>query len=277
MEKRITVVCFSPTGTSAEVARAIAGGIRESCASTIRVLDVTFGGISSSTFGKDDIVVIAAPVYGGHFPKIAAARMEGLKGNATPAVLVAVYGNRAFEKSLSDMESFVVSRGFVAVAAAAFIGEHSYSTPATPIAEGRPDREDLNTAHRFGVEAGEKIIRGDITAVGVQALHEQPSASESIANFQAFVKEYQHQQAVSPRILIPRTDASLCVHCGKCVALCPACAIDEGREEFTDAARCIKCCACVKGCPQDARTLTTPFASVLAKNFSQRKQPVYLL
>ncbi|NPD92921.1 4Fe-4S binding protein [Xylanibacter muris] len=277
MKRKIKIVCFSPTGTSAKVAEAVALGISDSDGSNIEVLDATHHQIPFITFGKDDVVVIAAPVYGGRLPKIAAARMDMLRADGTPAVLIAVYGNRAFEKSLSDMENFAVSHGFVPVAVAAFVGEHSYSTETTPIAVGRPDREDIDIAYKFGVAAGEKVGRGDFTAVDASALHDRPADAASLANFMVFVQEYRQQQTEKPRKLIPVTDVASCVHCGKCVALCPVEAIEVGVEENTDAVRCIKCCACVKGCPQGARVLQSPFAPVLAENFSVRKQPVFLL
>lgn len=45
------------------------------------------------------------------------------------------------------------------VAAGAFVGEHSYSTPATPIAQGRPDARDLIAATAFGAQVREKLAK----------------------------------------------------------------------------------------------------------------------
>ena len=77
-------------------------------------------------------------------------RMSAIRGCDTKCVIVAVYGNRAFENALTDMDTFASSLGFMPVAAAAFVGEHSYSTADNPIAVGRPDAADLAEAERFG-------------------------------------------------------------------------------------------------------------------------------
>lgn len=91
------------------------------------------------TLPADTVAVIAAPVYGGHAAPTAVKRLETLRGEGTPAVVVAVYGNRAFEKAVAELAELAVRQGFVPVAAGAFVGEHSYSTPETPVAAGRPD------------------------------------------------------------------------------------------------------------------------------------------
>ncbi len=50
------------------------------------------------------------------------------RGLDTPAVLVVVYGNRAYEKALMELDAFAIPHGLKVIAGATFIGEHSYST-----------------------------------------------------------------------------------------------------------------------------------------------------
>ena len=70
--------------------------------------------------------------------------MEGIYGQDSPAVAVVVYGNRDYDDALLELRDWCVAHGFVPVAGAAFIGEHSYSRPDRPIAGGRPDNPDLH-------------------------------------------------------------------------------------------------------------------------------------
>ena len=49
------------------------------------------------------------------------------------------YGNRDYEDALVELYDLALSLGLTPFAAGAFIGEHSYSTPEMPVAEGRPD------------------------------------------------------------------------------------------------------------------------------------------
>ena len=65
-------------------------------------------------------------------------------GITVTAVAVVVYGNRDYDDALLELRDWCVAHGFVPVAGAAFIGEHSYSRPDRPIAGGRPDNPDLH-------------------------------------------------------------------------------------------------------------------------------------
>ncbi|MCM1108311.1 MAG: 4Fe-4S binding protein [Clostridium sp.] len=275
--KKITMIYFSPTGTSARVASAIVKGLNAGGQAEVSRVDITRQDAPEQVFDAETVVVIAAPVYGGHLPRIAAERMQALRGQDTPAVLVAVYGNRAFEHALTDLEAFAVERGFVPVAVGAFVGEHSYSTLRTPIAVGRPDADDLAVAIRLGEEVRSKLQRSVCRPVDASALTDEPAAPESMANFRAFVAGYQQRQAVQRQVIVPQVRSRTCIHCSRCAVLCPVRAIPVGDEEHTDASRCIKCCACVKRCPVKARTLDSPFAPVLADNFGTRRRPQYLL
>ena len=95
---KATMVYFSPTGTTKNILEGIIKGFQ---VSTVRQIDLTLP----------------------------------IKADQTPAVIVVVYGNRAFEDALLELFQLVKEAGFIPVAAGAFIGEHSYSTAATPIAE----------------------------------------------------------------------------------------------------------------------------------------------
>lgn len=215
----------------------------------IEMIDVTKTAVGRRRFDSTELLIAATPVYGGHTPAIVRERMAAIAGDSTPAVAVAVYGNRAFEKAVTDMADFLSERGFIPVGGAAFVGEHSYSTASTPIAAGRPDARDLA---------------------------DEPAAPEAVENFLAFVRGYQKSQAENPVRLIPDHDPKLCGGCGVCVEVCPTGAISPDGF-LTDAASCIKCCACVKSCPDGARTLNSPFAPVLSANFSARRSPVWII
>lgn len=243
----------------------------------VTTVDLTHTAGKTLTLPADTAAIFAVPVYGGRVAPAALERLQNIRGEGTPAVVLAVYGNRAFGTAAAELAAFVAQRGFVPVAAAAFVGEHSYSTLRTPIAPQRPDAEDIAAAEAFGAQVREKLAQDILVPVDAARLRAPRTPLLSQLRFIRFVLGYRKRQKRAPVTLLPEGDAERCTQCGRCVALCPTQAIARGDELHTDPARCIRCCACVKGCTFGARTFETPFAAVLARNFARRKPPVTLL
>ena len=273
---KIHVIYFSPTHTSAKIAKAISGEAADYLGAEIVTIDVTTSVHAPITLPQGDFAIFCAPVYGGHIAPIAKSRFDFLKGTDTPCAVIALYGNRGFEYALSDMGVFATEHGFIPVAAAAFVGEHSYSTPKTPIALGRPDTEDLAKAAEFGRKMAEKVAADNATEAKISDLHDLPIPEQSVVNFKKFVMEYSARQKAAPKQLLPELNTELCTRCGVCVSVCPTQAIDPDTLA-ADPAKCIKCCACVKSCPEGARTLLSPFAPVISANYPMRKPPLWTL
>lgn len=267
---------FSPTGTSAKILHGIIEGMSDVMDADVAFNDLTFGSADSILPDSKDVVIAVAPVYGGKIAHIIKQRFSGIRGNNAKCIVVAVYGNRAFENAVVDFASYMQERGFVICGAGAFVGEHSYSTAVTPIAAGRPDQQDMADAQTFGKEIALKLHEGELSEVNPSSLTDEPSPAESLANFRSFVINYQQQQATKPISYLPEVDSSLCDECGCCYDACPTGAISPGMKE-ADPAKCLKCCACVKICPQGARRFHTPFAQTLSENFKQRKSPKWIL
>lgn len=271
-ELNLRTIYFSATGTSKKIALAIS----QSIATEFVVEDITFQSLQNTSYATDDLLCIAVPVYGGGVAPVALKRLDAIRGNNTPAVVVVVYGNRNFERAAVQMSDFLAERGFVTIAVAAFVGEHSYSTEQSPIAVGRPMVEDINDANRFGELVKQKLTKG-LESVDVSTLQCPDSGEENVKAFVEFVKGYQAEQAKNPVKLLPITDENRCVMCGVCVDVCPMEAIDREDVSVVDPTLCIKCCACVKECPKEAKLLNSPFALMLSKYFSQPKPNVWVI
>ena len=256
-------IFFSPTGTSGKIADAVTEEISSALNVESATVDVTTESRDRIDAGPDDLVILTAPVYGGHMAPTAKSRMDIIKGNGAKCVLKAGYDNREYD-------------GLRPIAAGAFVGEHSYSTADTPIAVGRPDAEDLRVAAEFGDRIANKLSAGDVQDIDAASLLDIPSPEQSLANFKDFVISYVAQQKLTPVKLLPEVNDSLCTRCGTCVSVCPTHAITDDCHTV-DSAKCIKCCACVKKCPVGARALHSPFAPVLSANFQIRKSPVIIL
>ena len=153
---KIYEICFSPTGGTKRVAAILAKALADETVSVdLTARDVDFGSV---TFGKDDVAMIAVPSYSGRVPAVAAARLAEMHGNGARAILVCVYGNRAYEDTLVELRDTASRAGFTVIAAVAAVAEHSI---ARQYAAGRPDADDEAVLCNFAERIRRKIDNGD--------------------------------------------------------------------------------------------------------------------
>jgi len=261
----VILVYFSPTQTTERIVRSIAQGIQ---VDIVERLDLTPPEARVREFERmlDELIIIGAPVYSGRIPREAVRRLRRLKGNGTPAGVVVVYGNRAYDDALLELRDLVAELGFRPVAGGAFIGEHSYDRETTPIASGRPDAQDLETAKGFGELIREKMRE-------MRTLDERPSLQVP--------GSFPYQEWDPPSDISPVTDESQCTLCGTCARVCPTAAITVRDTVMTDQDTCVLCSACVKKCPTGARAWENPSmkraAQWLSTNCHERKEPEIFL
>lgn len=255
------LIYFSPTQTTRKILEGIAGGFQ---VATVEHIDLTppDAMMQKHAAMHDELVVIGSPVYSGRLPADAVFRMRQLKGDGTPAVIIVVYGNRAYNDALLELRDLAIEAGFIPVAAGTFIGEHSYSTNATPIAIGRPDAEDLKKAKAFG-----KMVHEKMRNIG--ELDETPQIHVP-GDF-----PYKELQTLSN--ISPVTEEIVCAKCERCALACPTAAITVSDTVATNPRVCIRCCACIKICPTGARLMedsrVKQVAEQLSINCCERKEP----
>jgi ferredoxin/flavodoxin len=235
----VKLAFFSPTGTTRTVVEAIAKGIHSD---KLEFTDVTRPEARKKGLitTENEVLVIGVPVYMGRVPALLEEWLYSIEAHHTPTVCVVVYGNRAYENALLELKNFMIERGGVPVASAAFIGEHSFSDLETPLAQGRPDANDLYTAETFGWKIREKLAStpGVLQISNVVVPGSYPYGGVTTLWDVDFI-------AVNDR----------CIHCGLCADECPMGAIDADDSGVIDRVKCITCCSCIKKCPQHARAM----------------------
>jgi len=265
----LKLVCFSPTGTTKAVIQGITRGIHHT---TAELIDITLPGARKQPLetSEDDVLIVGVPVYMGRVPALATEWLRTLQARKTPAVCVVVYGNRVYDDALIELRDILTGCGCIPVAGAAFIGEHSFTTPETPTAKDRPDPGDLALAESFGRKIQEKLSPGSsagtLPAVSVPGRH--PYRGEPC-------HPYRKDTAFWNIDFIAVSDA--CTRGGTCAEVCPVGGIDPENSRVIATERCITCCACIRHCPKHARTIKPGLvrdASLrLYTLYKERKEP----
>lgn len=231
--RRLFMIYFSATENTKKIVEAIGEAYDGYEKNTI---DLTKPENREKTwnFTKEDTVILGTPVYGGRIPTLKEPLFLNLNGSGGAAVLAVTYGNRAYDDALLELKDISQIRGFFAMGAGAFVGEHTYSFQ---MAGGRPDDHDLAAALELGKKAREIGERKDMD------LYELTVPGNS---------EYRKGMGFIP--FVPKANRE-CTHCGLCVKKCPTGAIKASNPKRTSMTRCIRCFACVKYCPEKCRSL----------------------
>lgn len=240
----VVEIVFSPTGGTEKAARIIAGQWSDS---PVKIdLSNAKTDFSRCVIREEDQVLIAMPSFGGRAPAVAVERLKQIPGNGAKCTLVCVYGNRAYEDTLAEMEDAAKDSGFQVVAAIAAVAEHSI---AHQFAANRPDDADAAQLAEFA-----------------RAIAGKHSAAVSIPGS----RPYKKGGGVG---LVPKVTKA-CVKCGLCAKTCPVQAIDPAAFA-ADAKKCISCMRCIKQCPHNARKVNGVMVSIAAmalkKACSERK------
>ena len=261
--KLLKLAYFSPTGTTKAIIQGVARGIN---LNNVELIDVTKPNLRAHQLNtsKNDLLVVAVPVYIGRVPALLCEWLCAIKAEKTPVVCIVVYGNRAYDDALLELKDILMKRGCIPIACAAFIGEHSYSNRETPIAEARPDASDLIHAELFGRKVNE-------------ILHSVPSFEYiSDINIPGYYPYRGDSRIWSIDFIAVNNE---CTQCGICAESCPVSAIDSKNSNLIDKEKCITCCACIKNCPQNARTMKTgpvkDAAMRLNKLYKERNEPEF--
>lgn len=237
---KVTTLYFSATYTTKRVVEAVAAGISDE----VVTYDITNDtNTATVVVPHDEVLVVGVPVYAGRVPAMAVERLQRFKGDGTPAVVVAVYGNRHYDDAVLELHDIMTSCGFRTVAAGAFIAQHSIFPK---VGKARPDGADMAEIKEFAAKAVSLLADnfGDINIPG------------------------NRPYKVPGGIPIWPTASRRCTACGACARLCPTGAIDPASPKGVDKTKCIKCGRCIVVCPAKARRFYGIKYSLAAARFN---------
>lgn len=249
----VTIAYFCPTQGTKKAAEILAEGLTQSP----QYLDLTRRKFRKQVkvFKEQELLVAAAPVYGGQLPRIEEGLFTNLKGNHTPCVLMAAYGNRHYDDTLAQMKKILTDRGFICIGAIAPVIPHIFSDK---LGTGRPDQKDQEQIRRFAV-----LIKKRLQEAQMQGLKEITVPGNPNPD---------------PKIMKPvekKLNREICTNCQICVQKCPVNAISRDTLEIS-AEKCINCMRCAKVCPTGARTFeAADVREYLESHYSQPREVEY--
>lgn len=226
---KIHQITFSPTGGTRRVSDYICEGIGAN--PFVTDLCVKEGQIRLPDIHEEDLVIIAMPVFAGRVPALAIERLKRIQSNHAKCAVVVVYGNRAYDDALLEMQDVATEMEFRVVAAVSAVAEHSI---ARVYAAGRPDAEDRKELAAFGAAIMNKVESADVYKP-LSLPGNRPYRAGNTGPF-------------------PTADEQ-CTDCGICQKLCPADAIPADNLRSVNKEACISCMRCLSVCPTKARNI----------------------
>lgn len=271
---KIHALYFSGTGTTQKTVCRLTELLAEHLDVSFEITSFTSPSIREQEFRFTDneLVILGVPVYAGRVPNILLPFLsQKLHADGALSIPVVLYGNRNYDDALIELHCLTSANGFHSVAAAAFIGEHSFSRT---LAANRPDEQDMQQltdfAHRISLKLAdwESLAPTPLFVPG----------NDPIRPY--YTPRDRHGNTINILKVKPLTDEALCTQCGLCAQLCPMGSI-ASQDPSQISGICIKCCACVKKCPNSAKYFADEgylyHQHELEAQFSRRVEPELFL
>ena len=199
-------IYFSPTGGTKKVADIMIKAMKKDAQEIDMIKDPDK--ILQTEFSEDDICLIAVPSYGGRIPSVTVDKFQKLQAKGTKVILVAVFGNRAIDDTLVEMQDILENAGFVCVVGVEAVAEHSLMHQ---FGTGRPDQQDEKELIRFSEQIMQKI------ETKMECMKVELPGNHNYREYNGVPLKPVVNGKDDPKV----TDKEKCISCMHCVVVCP--------------------------------------------------------
>lgn len=225
---KLYALYFSPTGGTKKVLDIICSAWN--CQKEyINLSDIPETNLSMP-FNEDDICIVSVPSFSGRVPQFIIPILQKLNGNKAKAILIATYGNRAFDDTLLELKDTMESSNFLCYCAIAAATRHSVMPK---YGAGRPDSADIEELKLFSVQC-QNTLKEPFSPINIPGN-----------------RPYRKYVSIP---ITPRADKH-CINCGLCYQKCPVHAIPKDNYRKCNSNICISCLQCITVCPKKARSV----------------------
>ncbi|MFZ5569536.1 MAG: EFR1 family ferrodoxin [Thermodesulfobacteriota bacterium] len=241
---KIHIVCFSQTGNTRKVAKAIAGVCQEAghAVKTIAFKKATHADVAAA-----DLVGVGAPCFESQAPTPVREFLRGLPSLEGKKAFVFSTSGGAPGRVLWDLAGPLKTKG--ARVAGGFLCRGTCYYPIPCLVgrfPGRPDRSDLEQARRFATA----LLNHLASDSSGPMKDSRPEAFRHGLGLYHFMGAILKEPLM--RFLMPMPKAGdRCNSCAWCVNECPTKSIRLNPKPEI-AATCIRCYRCLNGCPEQA-------------------------
>lgn len=238
---RVYNIYYSPTGGTKKVSDILFGAIGKNTCE----IDLFKNNMPGQHFAMDDVCIISVPAFGGRVPGDAAKKIKAFKSNGSLAIIVAVFGNRAIDDTLTELYDIVTNVGFKVIAGVEAVAEHSL---VRRYGAERPNENDKMELCQFAKIICQKLEKEDLTAPKIPG--NRPYRDFKLSAMSLVVDES-------------------CINCKKCAEECPVDAIPMDNIKTVDENKCFSCMHCVSTCPINARHNSPTVTVALEERLSE--------
>ncbi|MFA8342514.1 MAG: flavodoxin family protein [Rhodothermaceae bacterium] len=151
---KLNKIFFSPTNTTKKILDGITKGISVTSVKNYNLSSEEIQSISINS----GLSLIGIPVYNGNLHEEAVKQLNKFNAEKQLCVVVITYGDEHYENLLDELKELVKDRGFIPVAAAAFLGKAKFTDINDPVPVDVPDKADIDACLKFGHKINEKLL-----------------------------------------------------------------------------------------------------------------------